>query len=697
MTLETLRKAKKDTIRAMMRFGVAHPVMKYPVFITTVIFIFIYNVFLHTLIQVHVHEKLARVMAAVLSFAVFFTGMDLTALAVQSAGKQEKTYTVIGFTALSEEVADQSVPVGTAVEELNLPEALAAYGIQNQDDSDNNSEKPGDEDDTVSGNEGGNGEDGTVSGNEGEGSGAETGEGSGDGGSGGAGSGDENGGDGGSGGDGSEDGNGETGGSVDAAGSGDGAESDVQTTNVTLFAKWLPKTDMPMTVGISYRDETLTKLEPGTVYLIEGKEVTASAEGTVPIDESWFGKKISIARRGDGTNTGDSDALKLTVPDRPAGPTKVQPKAESAQDAKDGRLTKTDTTMQYRKKGSTEWITIAGGEITNLEPGDYELRYVSTDTAFSSKIVVKTVKKYSPPEKEDGGSDGTKPDADTKPEEYKIPGHIVVDDRIVPEDSDEGTGIGGASGSSQQRADGNESWADAHPYAVGKILKTLTIPVNKGEVIVTVNNMNETLCTAQAADAVAVANAVLSQEHISRVSEGETIEIRIDVERIDERVSSQDKDLIGQGIENAQEEVPGLTIGMYVDISMFLRRGEGEWSAVHEIDEPIEIVIDQPEELREFTADFYIMRAHEGECTLLPDLDDAVETITIETERFSTYAIAYRLTDVKAGRCGLCHICPTFLGICYFIWLILITASAAFVAIVILRRGKEEKDNKEIM
>lgn len=549
-------------------------------------------------------------------------------------------------------------------------------------------------------------------------------------------------------------------------------EADLLTDNVTLWAKWLPKANTPMTAGISYRDETLTKLEPGTVYLIEGKEVAASAEGTVPIDESWFGKKINIVRRGDGINTGNSDALRLNVPKRPAGPAKVEPKPESAQDAKDGKLTKTDTTMQYRRKGSTEWITITDKEIINLEPGDYELRYVSTDTAFSSKIVVKTIKKYGPPKKDDSGSggsdggdhggatpneetmpdDGTKSGSDTKPgddkksdngtkpssgtkpgdatkpsdatesgEETKPGDDTTSNDTTKPSDDitpNENTKSGddGKQGDETEPGDAAKTddgtkpsegtalehivsdgriVSDENPYAVGKSVKTLTIPVNQGAVIVTVNNMDETRCTVQAADAVEVANAVLSQEHISRVSEGETIEIRIDVERIDDRVNSADKDLIEREIEKTQEKMPGLAVGMYVDISMFLRRGEGEWNAVHEIDEPIEIVIDMPEELRELTADFYIVRAHAGEYTLLPDLDDAAETITIETERFSTYAIAYRLTDEKTERCSLCHICPTFLGICYFIWLLLAGAAVLAVIVIFYRRRKDKKGKEE--
>ncbi len=45
----------------------------------------------------------------------------------------------------------------------------------------------------------------------------------------------------------------------------------------------------------------------------------------------------------------------------------------------------------------------------------------------------------------------------------------------------------------------------------------------------------------------------------------------------------------------------------------------------------------------------------------------------------------------QASKCALCHLCPTFLGVCYFVWLILLAAAviAAFVVIVVLKRKKE--------
>ena len=48
----------------------------------------------------------------------------------------------------------------------------------------------------------------------------------------------------------------------------------------------------------------------------------------------------------------------------------------------------------------------------------------------------------------------------------------------------------------------------------------------------------------------------------------------------------------------------------------------------------------------------------------------------------------------RTGKCRLCHMCPTFLGICYFIWLFLIVV-AVLVVIWLLRRRKKEEEKPE--
>ncbi len=79
------------------------------------------------------------------------------------------------------------------------------------------------------------------------------------------------------------------------------------------------------------------------------------------------------------------------------------------------------------------------------------------------------------------------------------------------------------------------------------------------------------------------------------------------------------------------------------------------------------------------------------------DLDDVQDTITVSTELFSSYAIAYVETDDTGAdaKCGLCHICPTFLGICYFIWLAVMIA-AIIIVLIILRRKREEDEEQTV-
>ena len=244
-------------------------------------------------------------------------------------------------------------------------------------------------------------------------------------------------------------------------------------------------------------------------------------------------------------------------------------------------------------------------------------------------------------------------------------------------------------------ADDGRIIISGEPVATGNLteeLETTTkLEVGRGAVIVTV--VCEDKYTAAVTDTVSVVNAVLAPEQVQLINDGENIEVRIDVKDISETVAGQDKEVIESGLTQYREQIPGLTIGMYADISMFIRMGEGDWDAVTSTKEPIEVVIGIPEEFRQHGREFYIIRSHEGEYTLLTDMDDDPETITISTDMFSAYAIAYVETGKNGAgdgaRCGLCHICPTFLGICCFVWLAVILLAVLTVVLVVLRRRKE--------
>lgn len=245
-------------------------------------------------------------------------------------------------------------------------------------------------------------------------------------------------------------------------------------------------------------------------------------------------------------------------------------------------------------------------------------------------------------------------------------------------------------------ADNGRLVLSGEPVATGNV-KGMTdtstvLALRNGAVIVTVV-CEEQECTAGVADSIAVADAVLTPEQIQLVGDGETIESRIDVKDISEKVPAQDKEVIERGMEAYREAAPGLVLGMYVDISMFIKIGAGDWNAVTATDAPVEVVIGIPEKLLSDGREFTIIRAHNGEYAFMNDLDGAPDTITISTELFSSYAIAYAQTEGAGadGKCGLCHICPTFLGICCFVWLAVILLIMV-VLFVLLRKKKEEEE-----
>ena len=194
--------------------------------------------------------------------------------------------------------------------------------------------------------------------------------------------------------------------------------------------------------------------------------------------------------------------------------------------------------------------------------------------------------------------------------------------------------------------------------------------------------------TAGVSDTAAVVSAVLTPAQLQSAAAGENIEIRVEVKDISGNVPEKDKSAIENGIKEYHKEIPDLVLGMYIDISLFVKIGEADWNAVTGTVEPIEVVIGIPQKLQSIAREFFIIRSHEGEYTLLTDVDDAPDTVTIHTDRFSAYAIAYKQVSQtpQAGKCSLCHICPTFLGICYFVWLILIMAVLLIVFRLIRRK-----------
>ena len=207
------------------------------------------------------------------------------------------------------------------------------------------------------------------------------------------------------------------------------------------------------------------------------------------------------------------------------------------------------------------------------------------------------------------------------------------------------------SGAGGNGAGGETSGEESANASIG----TVTIPgeesaatvliVGEGSVIVTVVS-DEWKYGAGVADTVTVANTVLTSEQKQLVNSGENIEIRLVVKDISGQVSEEDRSIIEKGLKADKDEgAEKLVPAAYIDISMNIRTGDGDWKAVTRTDKPIKVVVGISEEWSDDKA-FYIARSHESEYALLEDLDSETDTVTIMTELFSTYAIVYRQTPV---------------------------------------------------
>lgn len=499
---------------------------------------------------------------------------------------------------------------------------------------------------------------------------------------------------------------------------------------------------------INYREEKLTGLEADVVYLIDGKSIRTDERGLLAVKEGWMDdQEHSIVREAmEDQSQFRSSPQKLVIPIRPEAPSGVTGTAVSKNGASDGRLSGMDESMEYRGENSSLWVEVmsvptepdeeeeedgeddsdseeyTGIMIEGLSAGYYLVRLHATDSSFAGKAIkinlgLKMQEQDKETENETGSGDGnhTGDNSEGLQKPVAAPTSVPTAEpqpqKEEPQQAKEAQKETEASEDIEKPEAADETAASytvlngrivpkaekqTLKQGVGKENEKAVLIVDQGRILVTLNNVDESLCTAKVPDVAAVANAVLSEQEITRISGGEEIEIRIDVERIDNQVSMEDKQLAEQGIETKSSEMPELTIGMYIDISMYMRLREGEWNAVRETNEPVEISIDLPEELKGISAEFYVVRVHEGEYTLLQDLDDDAETITIQTSLFSTYAIAYSLNgELEEGaKCGLCHICPTFLGICCFIWLAVILG-AVIVVMVLLRRKKQKEQGGE--
>jgi hypothetical protein len=125
--------------------------------------------------------------------------------------------------------------------------------------------------------------------------------------------------------------------------------------------------------------------------------------GTYRIPEELFGTNAEIRRVDSGSEAYLVESLprKLYIPPRPPAPAGLR--------AEDGKITGTDSSMEYSGDDGVTWKGVSGNAIENLSPGTYLVRCKATDSAFASlrgSLAISNGGSVSSPS---GGSDGVTP------------------------------------------------------------------------------------------------------------------------------------------------------------------------------------------------------------------------------------------------------------------------------------------------
>jgi len=167
------------------------------------------------------------------------------------------------------------------------------------------------------------------------------------------------------------------------------------------YLRFEPGPEATPTADIDYVDEKLTGLSPNEVYIVDGYDRLANGDGTIAIDNDWFGNTISLVKKG-STPSLNSSAQSITLAARPAAPacTVTQPSAGSVT----GTITGITAAMEYSTDSGISWTPGTGSDVAGLAPGAVLIRVKATVSAPSSQVQTITITAYSAPS--GGGSSG---------------------------------------------------------------------------------------------------------------------------------------------------------------------------------------------------------------------------------------------------------------------------------------------------
>lgn len=159
--------------------------------------------------------------------------------------------------------------------------------------------------------------------------------------------------------------------------------SEIFTLNVEEKVK--PKEITP-TAEIEYSRRTLDYLNNTSTYLVNGKEYHTE-NGSLNIEDSWYGTTITIICKASNEKFQDSDPQGIYIPTLGDAPDFLEVQGTKIKNLKE--------TIEISNKGENNWFTTGATEL-ELEEGEYEIRFMSTTTSFASKSI--TVKLEKEPE-----------------------------------------------------------------------------------------------------------------------------------------------------------------------------------------------------------------------------------------------------------------------------------------------------------
>ncbi|SHI62481.1 InlB B-repeat-containing protein [Pseudobutyrivibrio xylanivorans] len=345
-----------------------------------------------------------------------------------------------------------------------------------------------------------------------------------------------------------------------------------------------------------------------------------------------------------------SSWVKVSIPERPASPGNLTTESASSETAVDGKIIGTSQAMEYKMSGASSYTQASPGT-TLVKAGTYFVRVAATGSNFASKYV--TVKVESKTKKTDTTlktktttKKSSKKSSSTKKETEEEDDEDLDFDLIDKSELWKTLSQDIKDGLRELLEESKGELVDANdlldPTAIpGSKIAVNDMPIalviGKGVIVIELDKIASGVILP---DAYAVARGILTEEQIDLISRGGIVELKIATDSvIEDRIPAEEKAVFENSFTEYSGDYPNLTKAGYMEINISYKFYTHEWKEVTETLEPIEFVFELPDDLKNTSESFYMIRVHDGQGALLSDLDEDVNTVTICSTQFSNYLL----------------------------------------------------------